>query len=83
MIRVSEDLFVETLSLLSVSQCSSWCIYCWRCVEAVSCLGCCEMIVMSSAYVITCTFGCVGVGMSCVKRLNSVGDRTEPWGTPF
>ena len=27
-IRVSEDLFVETLSLLSVSQCSSWCIYC-------------------------------------------------------
>ena len=52
-------------------------------MAAVSCLGCCEMIVMSSAYVITCTLGCVGVGMSCVKRLNSVGDRTEPWGTPF
>ena len=28
-------------------------------------------------------FGCVGVGMSWVKRLNSVGERTEPWGTPF
>ena len=27
--------------------------------------------------------GCVGVGMSCVNRLNSVGERTEPWGTPF
>ena len=25
---VSVDLFVETLSLLFVSQCSSWCIYC-------------------------------------------------------
>ena len=27
--------------------------------------------------------GCAGVGMSCVNRLNSVGERTEPWGTPF
>ena len=41
------------------------------------------MIVMSSAYVITCVLGCVGVGMSCVNRLNNVGDRTEPCGTPF
>ena len=41
------------------------------------------MIVMSSAYVITCVSGCVGVGMSCVKRLNRVGERTEPCGTPF
>ena len=64
MTSVSEDLFVETLSLLLVSQCSNSCIYCCSCVAAVSYLGCCEMMVMSSAYVITCVFVCVGVGMS-------------------
>ena len=51
MIRVMVDLSAETLSLLCASQDSSWFMYCCRCVAAVSCLGCCEMIVMSSAYV--------------------------------
>ena len=27
--------------------------------------------------------GWVGMGMSCKYRLKSVGDRTEPCGTPF
>ena len=52
-------------------------------MAAVSYLGCCAKIVMSSAYVITCVLGWVGVGISWVKRLKSVGERTEPCGTPF
>ena len=28
-------------------------------------------------------FGFVGGGMLCMKRLKCVGERTEPWGTPF
>ena len=37
---------------------------------------------MSSAYeaMLVC---CCGVGMSCMYRLKSVGERTEPCGTPF
>ena len=58
-------------------------MYCCRCVAAVWCFGCCEIMVMSSAYVIVCVLGCAGVGMSCVNRLKSVGERTEPCGTPF
>ena len=27
--------------------------------------------------------GEVGWGMSCVNRLNNMGERIEPWGTPF
>ena len=38
-------------------------------------------IVMSSAYVIMCTFS-GGCGMSDVYMLKSVGDRTPPCGTP-
>lgn len=39
---------------------------------------------MSSAYDANCTL-CVGVGVgiSCMYRLNNVGERTEPCGTPF
>ena len=44
-------------------------------------LVCVDVIVMSSAYIITCT-GAVGVGISAVWMLNRVGDRTPPWGTP-
>ena len=44
-------------------------------------LVCVDVIVMSSAYNITCT-GAVGVGISAVWMLNRVGDRTPPWGTP-
>ena len=52
-------------------------------MAAVSCLRFCAKIVISSAYVMTCVLGCVGTGMSCVNRLKSVGERTEPCGTPF
>ena len=52
-------------------------------MAAVSCFGCCAKIVISSAYVMTCVLGCVGTGMSCVNRLKSVGERTEPCGTPI
>ena len=40
-------------------------------------LVCVDVIVMSSAYIITCT-GAVGVGISAVWMLNRVGDRTPP-----
>ena len=30
-----------------------------------------------------CILGVCGAGMSCMYRLKSEGDRTEPWGTPF
>ena len=30
-----------------------------------------------------CTSGCVGSGMSCMKRLKRVGESTDPWGTPL
>ena len=36
----------------------------------------------SSAYDDICMFG-GGDGMSCMYRLKSVGERTEPCGTPF
>ena len=52
-------------------------------MAAVSGLGCCENSVMSSAYERMWVSGCEGVGMSCMYKLKSVGERTEPWGTPF
>ncbi len=48
---------------------------------AVFMLRCVLCIVMSSAYMVVRTLG-GGVGMSCMYMLNSVGDRTPPWGTP-
>ena len=57
-IRVTEDLFADTFSLLCVSQCSSWVMYCCRCAAAVWCFGCCEIMVISSAYVIVCVGLC-------------------------
>ena len=80
---VSVDFVVETFSLFVWSHVSSVCMYSCRCAAAVSNLRCCEKIVMSSAYDSMCTSGCAGRGMSCMYRLNSVGERTEPWGTPF
>ena len=38
---------------------------------------------MSSAYERIWVSGCVGTGMSCMYRLKSEGDRTDPCGTPF
>ena len=45
---------------------------------AVFTLLCVDMIVMSSAYEATCTLLSMGVGMSCMYRLKSVGDSTDP-----
>ena len=36
-----------------------------------------EKMVMSSAYESMCTSGCVGSGMSCMKRLKRVGSQTR------
>ena len=48
--RVRVDFVGETLSLFVSSHCSSEWMYCWRWEAAVSCLVCCERMVMSSAY---------------------------------
>ena len=45
-------------------------------------LLCVDVMVMSSAYVVSFTGAC-GVGVSDVYMLKSVGDRTPPCGTPF
>ena len=50
---------------------------------AVSALRCWLVIDMSSAYEAMSIWGMGGVGMSCIYKLKSVGDRTDPWGTPF
>ena len=41
------------------------------------------MTVRSSAYDMRYVFVSEGIGMSCMKRLKSVGESTEPCGTPF
>ena len=46
-------------------------------MAAVSCFGCCESIVRSSAYDIE------WLGVSCMYKLNSVGERTEHCRNPF
>ena len=43
---------------------------------------CVDVMVMSSAYVVSFTGAC-GVGVSDVYMLKSVGDSTLPCGTPF
>ena len=58
-------------------------MYCCRLAAAVWNFGCCDFTVRSSAYDIRCVFGSVGRGMSCMKRLKSVGESTEPCGPPF
>ena len=45
-----ENLFVETFILLLVSHCSNVWMYSCSCVAVVSCFGCCESIVRSSAH---------------------------------
>ena len=46
-------------------------------VLAASVLVCVEVMVMSSAYDVTWTVAC---GMSDVCKLNSMFERTPPWG---
>ena len=48
---MTEDLFAETFNLLVFSQFSNEYRYVCKLLAAVSCLGCCEMMVTSSAYV--------------------------------
>ena len=64
--------FVQAKSL-----CRYGCMY----FLAALVLVCVDVMVMSSAYAMTCT-GALGGGMSAVYMLNSVGDRTPPCGTP-
>ena len=49
---------------------------------AMECFICLEVMVMSSAYDDILMSALLGVGMSCMKRLKRVGDKTEPCGTP-
>lgn len=71
-----------TLSLLSVSQSEKVLRYVCACSEQTSTLGCVDVMVTSSAYEAMLMY-CGGSGMSCMYRLNSVGDSTDPWGTPL
>ena len=79
---MSDNLLAETFCLFVVSQFSSMVMKICICVTAASCRWCWEMMVRSSAYESTGMFGHVGRGMSCMYRLNSVGESTEPCGTP-
>ena len=82
-ISVREDLFGKIFSLFEISQSSKMCNYCCRLAAAVWNCGCSDLTVRSSAYDIKCVFVSVGRGMSCMKKLKSVGENTEPCGTPF
>ena len=43
---------------------------------------CVDVIVKSSTYDVIFMLAGVG-GVSCMQMLKSVGDRTDPWGTPW
>ena len=49
-IKVMDDLFAETFNLFVFSQFSNVFMYVCRLLAAVSCRGCCEMMLTSSAY---------------------------------
>ena len=62
------------------------CVHIWISCKYVSMfvmfmLFCVDVMVMSSAYVVSFAGAC-GVGLSDVYMLNNVGDRTPPCGTP-
>ena len=61
-----DDLIGETISLFAASQVCSWFMYCCRLPVAVSCLGCWDMTVRSSAYDMGCVFGSEGNGIWCI-----------------
>ena len=63
-------------------QAKTLCRYGCMCFLASLVLVCVEVIVMSSAYTMTCT-GALGGGKSKVYMLNSVGERTPPCGRQF
>ena len=42
---------------------------------------CCEKLVMSSVGKSMCVSGWVEIGLSCMKRLKTVGEITDPCGT--
>ena len=76
------DLEGATLSLLCVSHWESVLRYCCVCSAQMTGLLCEDVIVTSSAYEAMWMWG-GGSGMSCMYRLKSVGDKTDPCGTPF
>ena len=58
------------------------CMYEWMFAFAMFMSLCVDVMVVSSAYVISFTGAC-GVGVSDVYMLKSVGDSTPHCGTPF
>ena len=58
------------------------CRYDWMFALAMFMSLCVDVMVMSSAYVVSFTGAC-GVGVSDVYMLKSLGDSTPPCGTPF
>ncbi len=71
------DFVGATVNLFCVSQFSSCTMYACTCVAHVSLSACMEIMDRSSAYEDMCTL-LGGGGMSCMKRLKSVGLKTEP-----
>ena len=57
--------------------------YARACCEQTSTFLCMDIIVTSSACEVIMSMCGGSSGMSCMYKLNSVGDRTEPWGTPL
>ena len=58
------------------------CRYDWMFAFVMFMSLCVDIIMMSSAYIVSFTGAC-GVGVSDMYMLKSVGDRTSPCGTPF
>ena len=63
-IKVMDDLFAETFNLFVFSQSSNVFMYVCKLLAAVSCRGCCEMMLTSSAYESVVTEEFVSVGRS-------------------
>lgn len=82
--RVTDDLSADAVILFVWSQSSRFGRYVCILLVASSVVVAWEVIVRSSAYDSACVFSNgSGCGISCMKRLKSVGDRMAPCGTPL